>query len=73
MILQFGTPGVAELALVNLVLALVTGFLVYRDADARGASSPTLWGLGMGLAALLLSFLGFLLAVVAYYLLVVRD
>lgn len=61
------------LGVVNVILALVVGYLIYQDAQERRTDSPALWALALGLASLLLSFLGFLLAVGVYYFVVVRD
>lgn len=61
------------LGVVNVVLALVVGYLIYQDAQERRTDSPALWAVALGLASLLLSFLGFLLAVGVYYFVVIRD
>jgi len=58
---------------VNLLLAALVGYLVYRDATSRRNDNATLWGIGMGVASFLLSLLGMILALVVYYLLVVRE
>lgn len=57
---------------VNIVIALLAGYLVYRDASGRSAGVPLFWAVGTAVASLALSFVGILLAVVAYYLLVVH-
>ncbi|WP_277553451.1 hypothetical protein [Halobaculum limi] len=61
------------LGVVNVILALVVGYLIYQDAQERRTDSPALWAVALGLASLLLSFLGFLLAVGVYYFVVIRD
>jgi len=58
---------------VNLLVAVVVGYLVYQDADSRGNDNALLWGIALGLASLLLSLPGAILALVVYYLLVVRE
>lgn len=69
-------PGGSELGLIlliNVVLAIIIGYLIRGDAESRGANSPLLWAVGMAAASLFLSFLGFILALIIYYLVVVRD
>lgn len=61
------------LGVVNVVLAVVVGYFIYQDAQSRGTDSPALWAIGLALASLLLSFLGFLIAVALYYFVVIRD
>lgn len=65
-------PGGVELLAFNLVVALLVGYFIYRDARGR-TDSPELWAVGMAAAALLLSLVGFVLAYVVYYLVVVRK
>ncbi|ESP88946.1 hypothetical protein [Candidatus Halobonum tyrrellensis] len=75
-ILLFGAlPGGVELALlgvINLVIALLVGYWVYRDASRRHNDNAALWAIGVGLASLFLSLIGFLI-VFALYLFVGRD
>lgn len=73
MLLQMGFPGMTELALLNLVIALVVGYFTYRDAQQRPGANAALWGIVMGLASLFLSLVGFILVFVGYYLVVVRE
>jgi hypothetical protein len=76
MLLQVGPPGSTELmflGVLNILLAVVIGYLIYRDADSRGSDNAVLWGLGMGAASLLLSFIGMILAIVIYYLIAIRE
>lgn len=58
---------------VNVVIALLAGYLVYRDATGRTASTPLLWGIGTAVASLALSFVGILLVMAAYYMLVIHQ
>lgn len=69
-------PGGSELGLIlliNVVLAIIIGYLIRGDAESRGANSPLLWAVGMAAASFFLSFLGFILALIIYYIVVVRD
>lgn len=75
-LLPLQVPGGAELGiilLINVVLAIVIGYLIRGDAESRGSDSPLLWAVGMAAASLFLSFVGFILALLIYYLVVVRD
>ncbi|QLG63287.1 hypothetical protein [Halorarum salinum] len=65
-------PGGVELLAFNLVVALLVGYFIYRDAQGR-TDSPELWAVGLAAASLFLSLVGFVLAYVVYYLVVVRD
>ena len=65
-------PGGIELWLFNLVIALVVGFFIYRDAQRR-TDNAALWAVGLAAASLFLSLVGFVIAYVVYYLVVVRD
>ncbi|WP_313691259.1 hypothetical protein [Halorarum halobium] len=64
-------PGGVELLVFNVVIALVVGYFIYRDASRR-TDNAALWAVGMAVASLLLSLVGFLVAYVIYYLVVVR-
>jgi hypothetical protein len=72
MLLQLGLPGVAEFFLLNVVIAAVVGYFTYRDAESRGEHA-TLWAGVMAAASFFLSFVGFLVVFLVYYVLVVRD
>lgn len=72
MLLQLGVPGVAEYFLLNLVIAVVVGYFTYRDAESRDAN-PTLWAGIMAGSSFFLSFIGFLVVFLVYYMLVVRN
>lgn len=76
MVPLFGAiPGGVEIVLfgvLNLVIALLVGFWVYRDASRRGNGAAALWAVAVGVASLLLSIVGFLLVFVLY-LVVGRD
>lgn len=76
MVPLFGAvPGGVELALIgviNLVVALLVGFWVYRDASRRNNDAAALWAVAVGVASLFLSLVGFLL-VFGLYLVVGRD
>lgn len=74
MLPQTGPPVIipsGTIMALNLFLAIVGGYLVYRDAKRRRTDTPILWGLAVGAASIALSFVGTLLALVAYYLRVV--
>lgn len=74
--LLFGAlPGGGELAIlgaINLAIALLVGYWVYRDASRRRNDKAALWAIAVGLASLFLSLIGFLI-VFALYLFVGRD
>jgi len=72
MLLQLGLPGVAEYFLLNVVIAAVVGYFTYRDAESRGENA-VLWAGVMAAASFFLSFVGFLIVFLVYYVLVVRD
>lgn len=76
MVPLFGAiPGGGELLLfgvVNLVIALLVGYWVYRDASRRNNDAAALWGVAVGLASLFLSIVGFLI-VFLLYIVVGRD
>jgi hypothetical protein len=71
-LLQVGLPGFLELAVLNVLVAALVGYLTYRDAGNRGANAP-LWGGVVAAASLFLSLVGFLVVFAVYYLLVVRE
>lgn len=74
--LLFGAiPGGTDLALIgilNLLIAILVGYWVYRDASRRHNDNAALWAAGVGIASLFLSFVGFLI-VFGLYLFVGRD
>ena len=75
-ILLFGAmPGGVELALIgviNLLIAVLVGYWVYKDASRRHNDNAALWAVGVALASLFLSLVGFLV-VFGLYLLVGRE
>ncbi|MFB6119133.1 hypothetical protein [Halosegnis sp.] len=73
MLLQLPGPDLGvEFVLLNLLVAVVVGYFTYRNAESRGANGP-LWGGVMAAASFFLSLVGFLLAFLVYYLVVIRD
>jgi len=71
--LQFGVLDPGLFGLLNVVVAVVVGYFTYQDAKTRRTDSPKLWAGAMALASLLLNLLGFLVAFVVYYVVVIRD
>lgn len=68
-------PGGVELlaiGLLNLLIAVLVGGWVYRDASRRGNDAAALWAIAVALASLFLSIVGFLV-VFGLYLFVGRD
>lgn len=70
MIALVGPPSIipsGTVMIFNLLLAIIAGGIIYRDGKQRRVNAAILWGLGVGVASIALSFVGTLLAVVAYY------
>lgn len=65
-------PGGVELIAFNVLIALVVGYFIYRDAQKR-TDNAALWAVGMAAASLFLSLIGFVIAYVVYYVVVVRK
>lgn len=55
-----------------MVVAAFVGYFTYKDAKGR-TDSPKLWAGVLALASLLLNLIGFLVAFVVYYVVVIRD
>jgi hypothetical protein len=72
MLLQVGMPAVTEYFLLNIVIAVVGGYFIYRNAESRGEKAVPWAGGAIG-ASIFLSFVGFLVVFLVYYVLVVRD
>ena len=70
--LQFGPLDPGFLGLLNVIVAVLVGYFTYKDARGR-TSSPKLWAGALALASLLLNLIGFLLAFVVYYVVVIRE
>lgn len=71
MLLQLGSVG--TVLVINLLIAAVVGYVIYRDAQGRNTNSPLLWGLALAGASFFLSLVGTILALIIYYLVVIRN